>query len=217
MKHLAMTPIRRSVLDAAARHIAEHGYSPSSKDLMEGSEAKSTSEVMYCLRRLREDGYVTYRDNTSRTVRIADEEAHFGRPEPVAPDIDAQLNQLLRRDYDPERVYRAMVWQQARIVELEGQKDGAYRERDKLVAALSKLFHSYRSRHPMADEWEDDWRNIIVIDLPTGQVSWHIHDSELPLFMHLPLQDNNWDGHTTEEKYARLAALEATTQEVGDD
>lgn len=93
-----------------------------------------------------------------------------------------------------------------RIADLEAQKDGAYRERDLLVAHLSSLFPSSLERHPESDtEWEDDWRWIVFIDLPTGSVSWHIHDSELHEFDHLPqLDGREWDGHTTEEKYERL-------------
>ncbi len=95
--------------------------------------------------------------------------------------------------------------------ETERQKNGAYAERNKLVAALSKLFPSSLERHPESDTaWEDDWRWIVFVDLPTGQASWHIHDSELAMFDHLPRNEGRvWDGHTTEQKYARLADLES--------
>lgn len=82
-----------------------------------------------------------------------------------------------------------------------------YRERDQLVAALSKQYDAHLSRH--MGEWEDEWRNIVCIHLPSGQATWHIHDSELSLFAHLfgkPVE-NHWDGHDTEEKYRRLNAL----------
>lgn len=47
----------------------------------------------------------------------------------------------------------------------------------------------------------------MFIDLPTGQVSWHVHDSELALFDFLPTSDQRcWDGHSTDEKYERLLA-----------
>ena len=94
---------------------------------------------------------------------------------------------------------------------LTEQKDGAYSERNKLVAAMSKLFPSWLEDHDAADTvWENDWRKIVFIELPTGQASWHIHDSELPMFAHLShLCGNSWDGHTNDEKYARLAALSA--------
>ena len=108
------------------------------------------------------------------------------------------------------------------IEELRKQKDQAYWERNQLVAALSKLFPSWLSRHDENDkEWEDDWRWIVFIEIYTKelenkyeqggimvkhkrQVSWHIHDREFEQFAHLPVRSNIWDGHSTEEKYRRL-------------
>lgn len=37
---------------------------------------------------------------------------------------------------------------------------------------------------------------VVYINLPTGQVSWHLPEFAL-----------GWDGHTTEEKYARCRAF----------
>ncbi len=87
--------------------------------------------------------------------------------------------------------------------------NAVYRERDQLVAALSKMFPAHRSWHEGSD-WEDEWREIICIHLPAGHVTWHIHQSELDLFEHLvpsPPYLNHWDGHDTAEKYRRLNAL----------
>lgn len=108
-----------------------------------------------------------------------------------------------------EDIIKLITDQQARIRELEAQKDGAYSERNQLVAALSKLFPSWMEWHSDEDiSWDNDWRNIVFIELPTGQVSWHIHDSEVSHFQHLRKKaGSSWDGHTTEEKYKRLAAL----------
>jgi hypothetical protein len=102
-----------------------------------------------------------------------------------------------------------------RIRELEGAKNAAYNERNRLVAGLSKLFPSHIGLHSEADAaWEKDWRHIVFIHLPTGQVSWHIHDSELRMFAHLHvLSQNCWDGHSTEEKYKRLEALNGPAPE----
>lgn len=101
---------------------------------------------------------------------------------------------------------------------LEVAKNQAYSERNQLVALLSKLFPASLERHNEADkEWEDDWRWIVFIDFGMrgteygqkvpGVLSWHIHDSELSRFDHLPRQKgvHTWDGHTTMEKYVRLA------------
>lgn len=96
-----------------------------------------------------------------------------------------------------------------RVKELEAQKDGAYTERNALVCALSKLFPSWLEQHPEGDEWDDDWRTIVFIDGPTRQLSWHLHDSDVAAFNHLEARDtHSWDGHTTEAKYERLAAVE---------
>lgn len=44
------------------------------------------------------------------------------------------------------------------------------------------------------DPDEPEWP-VAYIELPTGQVSWH-----------LPQHDAEWDGHTTEQKYQRVQA-----------
>jgi hypothetical protein len=93
---------------------------------------------------------------------------------------------------------------------LVAEKNAAYAERNRLVVALSKVYPSHLCRHE-SGEWEDDWRNIVCVHLPTGQATWHIHDSEIDLFEHLPWGKNHWDGHTVEEKYARLKALDTQT------
>lgn len=91
------------------------------------------------------------------------------------------------------------------IAQLEAAKNAAYSERNQLVALLSKVFPASLERHPEDDkDWEDDWRWIVFINLPSGQATWHIHDSELSLFDHLPReQGQRWDGHSTEQKYER--------------
>ncbi len=94
-------------------------------------------------------------------------------------------------------------------VALRKTKDAAYAERDRLVALLASFFPSSVEQH-LGAEWEDDWRNVVFIDLPTGQVTWHIHDSELPLFAHVPRsQGRKWDGHTNDVKWNRVATLAA--------
>ena len=90
-------------------------------------------------------------------------------------------------------------------------KDAAYKERNQVVAALARaamlLGWKVGLRKTAIEGWDADWHNCVFIDLPTGQASWHFHDSELPLFRGLPDYDATWDGHTTPEKYERLEAL----------
>ena len=86
--------------------------------------------------------------------------------------------------------------------------EAVYTERAHLVAALTKLFPSSIEEHE-GEDWDDAWRNVCFIDLPTGQVSWHIALKDLHLFEHVPRgQGRRWDGHDVDEKYRRLDALE---------
>lgn len=94
----------------------------------------------------------------------------------------------------------------AAVRELQKRKDAAYLERNQVVAALAKCFPSGVARTAI-DGWSEDWHGCVYIDLPTGQVSWHFHDSHAHLFAGLPPYAGSWDGHTTEEKYERLAKL----------
>lgn len=78
------------------------------------------------------------------------------------------------------------------IQDAESRKD--YDERTKLVYSLL-----YRASTVgwncgiKIDPEEPDWP-VIYIDLPTGQVSWHVK-----------AYDGEWDGHDNEEKAKRIA------------
>ncbi len=98
----------------------------------------------------------------------------------------------------------------AQLARSEAEKNGAYLERNRVVAALAKCFPSGTARTAI-EGWSEDWHGCVYIDLPTGQVSWHYHDSQAYLFADLPPYTKPWDGHSTEEKYARVAALTAAS------
>ena len=85
---------------------------------------------------------------------------------------------------------------------LRAEKDGAYSERNKVVAALAKMFPSGILQDAENVGW---W--ILFIDLPTGQASWHFQESELHLLSGIPKYEGVWDGHSTKEKYQRLDAF----------
>lgn len=85
-----------------------------------------------------------------------------------------------------------------------GTEDSIYRERARLVLFLTKIFVSYGG---FTDPEEPDWL-VVYVETPEGQLSWHISPDDLDLFGHLSLvTENSWDGHTTKEKYERLARL----------
>lgn len=92
---------------------------------------------------------------------------------------------------------------------VEKDKDLAYRERNKLVALLTRFFPSFLAKE------NDNYLNfynihwIVYLETPKGQLSWHIPDIDLFLFDGVERRATYvWDGHSTEEKYERLLSLE---------
>ena len=136
-------------------------------------------------------------------------------------NIAIELRHLLKRQPREIRRKVATIANVAHVAQLsfkdvvielrtmEERKDGAYEERNKVVAALAKLFPSGTAKTEI-EGWSEDWHGCVYIDLPTGQVSWHFHDSQAHLFATLPTYSKSWDGHDTEEKYRRLGALPLT-------
>lgn len=80
-----------------------------------------------------------------------------------------------------------------------------YSERAAVVIALARaaraLGHdAYIGEDPEEPEWP-----VLFIELPTGQVSWHIWPEDLVGVDDFDRAGDAWDGHDTEEKYRRLA------------
>lgn len=104
--------------------------------------------------------------------------------------------------------YKAIMYRQAGLVH---ERDEVYKERNLCVMSFAYMakevgWNCGIGKH-VGEEWDDEWRNVIFVETPLGQVSWHIHDKELPLFHFLGVYRGGWDGHSTEEKYERLKAL----------
>jgi hypothetical protein len=90
-----------------------------------------------------------------------------------------------------------------RIKELERDRDGAYLERNQLVALLASVYPSGIKRTAI-EGWHEDWHGCVYVDFPWGQASWHYHVSQADLFAHLPPYQGQWDGHSTEAKYTAI-------------
>ena len=83
-----------------------------------------------------------------------------------------------------------------------------HQERNKLLSLLSALYPASLEKHQPENEAARGWSWLVIIDLPTGQCSWHIQDSELPYFDHLEQNaGRKWDGTEEEEKYQRIEEL----------
>lgn len=94
--------------------------------------------------------------------------------------------------------------------------DAVYRERAHLVAHLATI---YPSTIGHTDPAEPEWA-VVVVETPTGQMSWHVSPVDLDLFRHVTRSTvSTWDGHTTDEKYERLrrliGGLLTVTAEIG--
>jgi hypothetical protein len=127
----------------------------------------------------------------------------------------------------------SMIWKERIREALQAREDDrqqAYHERNALVAFLSKVYPSHLARHPDSDEsWDREWMTIVCIHMtklvstqrfgittwstgyaPVDQLctlTWHVHDNDVPLFGHLQIRDNDWDGSSTADKYERLRRL----------
>ena len=93
---------------------------------------------------------------------------------------------------------------------LRQQRDNLRAERNILVATLSKVFPSMLAYHS-ADENGDDGGNsydgyVCYIQLPTGQVSFHVgSEGRANWFEHLRVSNIPlWDRHTDDEKWDRI-------------
>ncbi|PBC80143.1 hypothetical protein BX265_4979 [Streptomyces sp. TLI_235] len=87
--------------------------------------------------------------------------------------------------------------------------DAAYRERAHLTAWLATLHPAVLAPAPDIDE--PGWQ-ILYLTAGGRQLSWHIHPRDAGLYLHVPhvTADDpraQWDGHTTEAKYAAIAQL----------
>ncbi len=145
-----------------------------------------------------------YKTATGREITLYDVEIHWEQCDIfMDASCDCGLHKYDFRDYLVSQTLQS----------IRQAKDDAYSERNRLVSFLARLYPAHLKRHPDDDKtWEDEWRCIVCIHSPAGQLTWHIHDSETKQFGFLnrkpdPFTDCVWDGHTTEEKYRRLAEL----------
>ena len=83
---------------------------------------------------------------------------------------------------------------------LESTPDEAYLDRNLAVQVMAKMALQLGCRVGVRER-EEEW-SILYIDLPTGQVSWHIPASEL--IGDFRDYEGEWDGHDLEMKRRRV-------------
>jgi len=93
------------------------------------------------------------------------------------------------------------------LAAVEAERDGAYRERAHLVALLAAMTDGAVIA-PAPDVDEPGWQ-IAYLKIGGRQASWHISPRDADLFEQVEhvTADHpraQWDGHTTDDKYARI-------------
>ena len=78
----------------------------------------------------------------------------------------------------------------------------AYYDRNQAVLALARL--AQRLGYQVGVKPDAEWP-ILFIDVPAGQVSWHIPAAEL--VGEWPEYPGEWDGHALNEKRRRMAEV----------
>ncbi len=61
---------RRRVLQAIEDYVADHGCSPSNRDIAKATDLKSASSVLHHLQELKAAGFISYDPRSPRTVRV---------------------------------------------------------------------------------------------------------------------------------------------------
>lgn len=94
--------------------------------------------------------------------------------------------------------------------------DAVYRDRSHILALLA--LH-YPARIAFSDPNTPTWP-VLTLETPHGQMAWHIHPGELGLFGHVRRADDKlaaaaYDGHSTEEKHARIRARVESFPRIG--
>jgi hypothetical protein len=96
---------------------------------------------------------------------------------------------------------RAMSEAQGRAANIEA----VYQDRNQAVQALARLAQQAGYQAGMGvDPEEPDWP-VLFVDLPSGQVSWHLKRDDI--IGEWPAYVGKWDGHDTAEKQARVAVF----------
>lgn len=112
---------------------------------------------------------------------------------------------------DHARIAQTLLDQQGQINDLTAERDGAYRERAHLVALLATHYPAVIA--PALDLDEAGWW-IAYLTIGDRQCSWHISPRDAGLFAHVECVEPDdpraqWDGHTTDAKYAWLRQFTA--------
>ena len=79
----------------------------------------------------------------------------------------------------------------------------AYFDRNQAVLLAARLARTLGLRTGWHTDPDEPGWPVLFIELPTGQVSWHIPKAEADTWH--PIWFSGWDGHTLEQKRERIS------------
>lgn len=135
-----------------------------------------------------------------RNIAIAAEYRYSGFSDAVAGcyEIDYEHYEAYNEGHAEGTVARE------KLIKQTNKLNKGYSERNMFIRFLS---HVYPSHLAIPTDADPGWSKIVCVHTPAGQMTWHIADDELVLFKHVGELENDWDEHTTDQKYARLEYL----------
>lgn len=86
------------------------------------------------------------------------------------------------------------------MAEYESRPEEAYLDRNLAVQVIAKMALQLGFKAGIRNR-DGKWP-LLYIELPTGQISWHLDSKDL--FGEFPDYDGVWDAHTVDEKRDRI-------------
>ncbi len=133
------------------------------------------------------------------------------------PDL---IGMVKDRDRELQDLSNKVILAEQRIEELAKASDesgvvspdAVYRERNMCIAGLARLaircgYRAGRIEYEADDGSDEKFQHVVIVELPTGQVSWHVKDRELKYFRFLPIHEAPRQANSKEEKYKRIDEL----------
>lgn len=93
---------------------------------------------------------------------------------------------------------------EGQVAELKLQRNASYRERNILAGLLVKLLPGSGTGIDPAIPEGKNYRHVVFLELPAGQVSFHCRDADFQLLKHLPAYGRPFDGHSKIQAIERL-------------
>ena len=83
--------------------------------------------------------------------------------------------------------------------------DDAYFDRNQSVMVLARMALKLGFNVGLIDDPDEPEWPVLMVDLPTGQVGWHLPKDEI--IGDWPQYNGRYDGHTLKEKRRRLSVV----------